>query len=173
MSNYDEIRVPCPTPDCSNTERIQTKGTKAPHLRTFDLEEAPMAALAHAAQEYGPIVCSDCDTTFDLEADVTPRVVSEAEPDTPVPTETIGVNFTDDINRLLEEYEVQQTDLADAIGVSDQAVSDYVHGRRIPGPETAIRIADYFNLDGTSRAWDWMAHQLYNIFQNAQQTVDS
>lgn len=56
------------------------------------------------------------------------------------------MDFSAKLLRLLKDNKTQQKDLAKAIGVSPQAVSQYVKGLTFPDIEKAKRIADYFNV---------------------------
>ena len=56
------------------------------------------------------------------------------------------MEFSAKLARLLKERKIQQKDLAQAIGVSPQAVSQYVKGQNSPDIEKAKRIADYFGV---------------------------
>lgn len=49
-----------------------------------------------------------------------------------------GVNLAE----LLEDSKMTQRDLADASGLSEAAVSNYLRGRRMPGARALVNIAD-------------------------------
>lgn len=49
-----------------------------------------------------------------------------------------GVNLAE----LLEDAKMTQRDLADASGLSEAAVSNYIRGRQMPGVKAIVNIAD-------------------------------
>lgn len=55
--------------------------------------------------------------------------------------------FKDVLRYLRESKGLKQEELADKIGVSYAAVSNYERGKRIPKMETLESIADFFNVD--------------------------
>lgn len=57
--------------------------------------------------------------------------------------------FSRNLNRLLVERNFSQNDLAQYIGVSKQVVSQYIHGKSLPKPETLIAIANFFKVQET------------------------
>lgn len=55
---------------------------------------------------------------------------------------TIGMR----INTLLAEHNKRQKDLAYFLGVTDNTISYFVNGNRIPNTEQIIKIAEFFNV---------------------------
>ena len=55
--------------------------------------------------------------------------------------------FKDVLRYLRESNGLKQEELADKIGVSYAAISNYERGKRIPKMETLESIADFFNVD--------------------------
>lgn len=55
----------------------------------------------------------------------------------------------DNIRRKREEYELDQKELAERVGVSKGAMSGYESGFKVPSVETLVRIADalYCSVD--------------------------
>lgn len=50
-------------------------------------------------------------------------------------------NFSENLIEWLEETQMTQRELADAAGLSESSVSDYVHGRKLPGVKALTNIA--------------------------------
>lgn len=59
-------------------------------------------------------------------------------------------------SRFLEPLAITQTELAAAIGVSRRRVNELIRGRRSITPDTALRLAQYFDNDPMF----WMQLQL-------------
>lgn len=55
--------------------------------------------------------------------------------------------FKDVLRYLRESQGLKQEELADKLGVTYSAISNYERGQRIPKMETLEAIADYFNVD--------------------------
>lgn len=56
------------------------------------------------------------------------------------------VKFPDRLKRLIEDRNLYQRDVANDLGLSDTAVSQYVTGKRQPDFETVVKIAGYFDV---------------------------
>ena len=54
--------------------------------------------------------------------------------------------FMDRLKLLRKEAQLSQQMMADALGVSRQAYSNYEAGNREPSYETALQLANYFNV---------------------------
>ena len=50
------------------------------------------------------------------------------------------------LRQIMAETGTSQQELADAIGVSIQAVNNYVHEKREPNIDTLIKIAEFFSI---------------------------
>ncbi len=50
------------------------------------------------------------------------------------------------LRKIRKEYGMTMKDLADKIGVSESAISQYENGKREPGYETLIKLACLFNV---------------------------
>ena len=64
--------------------------------------------------------------------------------------------------RFLKPLHISQTDLATALGVSRRRVNELINGRRAITPDTAVRLAVYFDNDAAfwmhlQVAWDMHA----------------
>ena len=57
------------------------------------------------------------------------------------------MNFADRLKELRTMKGVYQEDIANYLGVTRQAVSQYERGEREPDLETLEKLADYFNVD--------------------------
>lgn len=55
---------------------------------------------------------------------------------------------------------VEAKAVAQRVGLSAQYLSDIEHGRRIPPPETLVRLAAVLGLDATALCWEWVALQV-------------
>lgn len=63
-------------------------------------------------------------------------------------TETEWVEiFRTNLIEMMSEYGYTQRDLAEATGLSEMAISNYVNGRRIPTVRSIINISYEFNID--------------------------
>lgn len=49
--------------------------------------------------------------------------------------------FSENLIELLKDARMSQRELADAAGLSESSVSDYIHGRKLPGIKAVINIA--------------------------------
>ena len=58
--------------------------------------------------------------------------------------------------RFLAPLAINQTELADALGISHRRVNEMIRGRRAITPDTAMRLAGYFGTDPMF----WMQLQL-------------
>ena len=56
------------------------------------------------------------------------------------------LNFLKNLKNLRQEKSMNQTQLADAIGLSRSAIAMYESGQREPDLKTLYTIADYFNV---------------------------
>lgn len=61
--------------------------------------------------------------------------------------------------RYLKPLSISQTDLAEALGISRRRVNELVNGRRAITPDTAVRLAMYFDNEASfwmhlQVAWD-------------------
>jgi transcriptional regulator with XRE-family HTH domain len=54
--------------------------------------------------------------------------------------------FGDNLVSILEEYRMSQRELADAAGLSESTVSQYIHKQRIPNLKAIINIADALDM---------------------------
>ena len=54
--------------------------------------------------------------------------------------------FGDRLQRLMNENNVKQKDLAEKLNVKRGSVSNWITNRRCPDAETIVNIADYFNV---------------------------
>jgi antitoxin HigA-1 len=64
--------------------------------------------------------------------------------------------------RFLKPLHISQTELAEALGVSRRRVNELINGRRAITPDTAVRLAVYFDNDAAfwmhlQVAWDMHA----------------
>lgn len=50
------------------------------------------------------------------------------------------------LKKILAESGLTQQNVADDLGISPQAVNNYVHEKREPSIEMLIKLADYFNV---------------------------
>lgn len=55
--------------------------------------------------------------------------------------------FKDVFTELREESGLNQSDLANELGLTRQSISNYETGKRVPGDDVRELIADYFNVD--------------------------
>lgn len=55
--------------------------------------------------------------------------------------------FADNLAEIIEEQGYTQRDLADAAGLSEAAVSNYIHKRQIPNVKAIINMAYVLDLD--------------------------
>lgn len=55
--------------------------------------------------------------------------------------------FGDNLKEMLEYANMTQRDLADAAGLSESSVSDYIHKRKFPGIRAIINIGYALNCD--------------------------
>jgi transcriptional regulator with XRE-family HTH domain len=53
-----------------------------------------------------------------------------------------------------------QTDIAAAVGVSNQYLCDIEQGRRLPPPETIRRLAGVLGVDSGRWLWLWVVEQM-------------
>lgn len=60
--------------------------------------------------------------------------------------ETQKLIFSQNLRRLLEERNVKQIDVADAIGVSHQLMNTWVRGKAYPRPNRIQLLASYFGV---------------------------
>lgn len=61
-----------------------------------------------------------------------------------------SVIFVANLRRLIEERDITQTELAEAIGVTQGMVSNWLRGTNYPRIQTMQKIANYFNIPVTS-----------------------
>ena len=54
--------------------------------------------------------------------------------------------FGDNLVSILDEYRMTQRELADAAGLSEAAVSQYINKQRMPSLKAIINIADALNM---------------------------
>ena len=54
--------------------------------------------------------------------------------------------FVERLNSLMKQNKLSKQALADAIGVSRAAASQFAHGANLPSIPTLVTIADYFNV---------------------------
>lgn len=54
--------------------------------------------------------------------------------------------FSDNLVSILNEYGMTQRELADAAGLSESAISQYVNKQKIPSLRAIINIADTLNM---------------------------
>lgn len=54
--------------------------------------------------------------------------------------------FADNLRQLMDERDKTPSDIADACGVSQQAVSDWVNGRKYPRMDKVQLLLDYFEV---------------------------
>lgn len=52
-----------------------------------------------------------------------------------------GINLME----MIDEAKMTQRELADAAGLSEAAVSNYIRGRRMPGAKSLVNLADALN----------------------------
>ena len=50
-------------------------------------------------------------------------------------------NFSDNLSAILKDTGMTQRDLAMETGLSEAAISNYVNGRKLPGPKALVNIA--------------------------------
>ena len=55
-------------------------------------------------------------------------------------------NFSEKLTELLKDTQITQRELADAAGLSESSVSDYIHGRKMPGVKALTNIAYVFDV---------------------------
>ena len=70
--------------------------------------------------------------------------------------------------RFLKPLHISQTELAAALGVSRRRVNELINGRRAITPDTAVRLAVYFDNDASfwmhlQVAWDMHAAMRYVV----------
>ena len=58
----------------------------------------------------------------------------------------MGESFSSRIKSLRIYRSIKQSDIADALGVTFQTISNYESGKREPRIPDLIKIADYFNV---------------------------
>lgn len=56
------------------------------------------------------------------------------------------MTFFDIFSNLLSSHNISQKDLAESIGIRQATISDWKKNGNLPSGETAIKIADYFNV---------------------------
>ncbi len=54
--------------------------------------------------------------------------------------------FGDNLVSILDEYRMTQRDLADAAGLTESAISQYIHKQRMPSIKAVINIADALDM---------------------------
>ncbi len=59
------------------------------------------------------------------------------------------------LKELRTKNHLTQTELADAVGVTQAAIANYENGTRRPKPSTAKKISDHFGLNDKER-WDML-----------------
>ena len=55
--------------------------------------------------------------------------------------------FADNLNSMLDEANMSQRDLADETGLSEAAISYYLHKRKMPGIRAVVNISYALNCD--------------------------
>ena len=75
--------------------------------------------------------------------------------------------FAENLKRLIERRKIDQKELARAIGVSDQSVSNWVRGDKYPRIDKVQLIADYFQVNKS----DLLEERVSNMIPVAPQTI--
>lgn len=55
--------------------------------------------------------------------------------------------FGDNLRGIIDEYGITQSELAEDIGVSEAAISNYIHKKKMPSIKTIINMAYALDMD--------------------------
>jgi transcriptional regulator with XRE-family HTH domain len=55
-------------------------------------------------------------------------------------------NFIERLNQLIDQTKVTQKEVAEAIGISRPAISQFTNGFNLPSIDKLVALADYFNV---------------------------
>jgi transcriptional regulator with XRE-family HTH domain len=72
------------------------------------------------------------------------------------------MNFDKKLKNLRELASMSQAELAKAVGVSTVMISQYENGKKMPGRETVIRIAEVFGISSSDLLGDNIEGEQYD-----------
>lgn len=70
--------------------------------------------------------------------------------------------FSKNLKFLFEKYNVEQNSLAEKLGVTPAAITEWVKCRKFPRIDKIQKLADYFNLSISSLIEDNIEYEIYN-----------